>query len=59
MTPAESPDGRKVTSAEFHEKLSDLVEAAEDGGVDLTGGWDVETASGSEYSVEIFRIVSD
>jgi hypothetical protein len=59
MPPAKSPRSSERTTEEFGRKLTALVQETENNGVDVTGGWDIETDSGFDYSVEIFPVVSE
>jgi hypothetical protein len=45
---------------EFHERLSDLVDAAEAGDVDIRGAYGIETTrDGAHYDVEVTAVDPD
>ncbi|MFC4357022.1 hypothetical protein ACFO0N_03555 [Halobium salinum] len=48
-----------MTADEFDRRLTELIREAKEKGVDVEGGWDVETGSNSGYSVEIFPVVTE
>jgi hypothetical protein len=48
------------TRAQFHDRLSDLIDAAEEGGVDVRGAYGIETSrDGAHYDVEVTAVDPD
>ncbi len=61
MTSASNGVSGPTTDEEFHDRLRQLVRAAEANGVDVAGGWECRTTSPDhpDWDIEITEIQSE